>query len=178
MVHGTFSRCLVLNLFKMFSNKIVWTMDSETVSRRSGSIFHIVILSVTKFLSGLSTKSPVRKYLFIASRSRVRNRLMTNRNLSHSFWGSCLWINAFSDSITFRDLQVNRCCGTNVPFQHERTGMTKLQHQCPCSPFQEIARLQNTRRLYVGETWHFCKSCILPRVLALRSYPINKSGLW
>jgi hypothetical protein len=93
MVHGTFSRCLVLNLFKMFSNKIVWTMDSETVSRWSESIFHIVTLSVTAFLSVLSTNSPVRKYLFIASRSRLRTRLLTNRNLTHSFWGNCPWIN-------------------------------------------------------------------------------------
>jgi hypothetical protein len=49
MAHGSFSRRLVLNLFKMFSNKIVWTMDSETVSRWAGSIFHIVTLSVTAF---------------------------------------------------------------------------------------------------------------------------------
>jgi hypothetical protein len=64
------------------------------------------------------------------------------------------WHRAFSGSITFRDLQVNRFCGTNVHFQHERTRMTKV-HQCPCSPFQGIPRLQNTRRLHVGETWHF-----------------------
>jgi hypothetical protein len=61
------------------------------------------------------------------------------------------WHRALSGSITFRDLQVNRFCSTNVPFQHERTGMTKL-HQCPCSPFQGMPRLHNTRRLYVGAT--------------------------
>jgi hypothetical protein len=135
-------------------------MDSETVSRWSGSIFHIVILSVTKFLSVLSTNSPRAQMLVYSQSSTGTNQTADQQKFGHIHLEGTVHESMTPGLFWFHNISWLICKSIdfveqNVPFQHERTGMTKL-HQCPCSPFQGRPRLQNTRRLCVGETWHFC----------------------